>query len=54
MPTLTHRRDPDTSQDSWLVCYGDVRVGSIAMRAGVSIDKDQWGWSAGLLRPAAE
>jgi len=39
MPALTRRRSPDTSQETWLVYYGDVRVGSIGQRAGVPVDK---------------
>src|ERR1700739_1744987 len=53
MPTLTRRRDADASQETWLIHYGDVRVGSMGMRTGVPIDKDQWGWSVGFL-PASE
>jgi hypothetical protein len=48
MTALTRRRDPDANQESWLVYYGDIQVGSIAMRAGVPADKDQWGWSVGF------
>jgi hypothetical protein len=43
MPALTRRRDPDANQETWLIHYDDIRVGSIAMRAGVPADKDQWG-----------
>src|ERR1700739_3743686 len=32
MPTLTRRRDPDASQETWLIHYGDVRIGTIAER----------------------
>jgi hypothetical protein len=53
MPTLTRRRDPDAQQETWLIHYGDVRVGSIGMRTGVPIDKDQWGWSVGFY-PASD
>jgi len=49
MPTLTRRRDPDANQETWLIHYDDIRVDSIAMRAGVPADKDQWGWSVGFL-----
>jgi hypothetical protein len=34
MPALTRRRNPDARQESWLVFYGDVRVGTIAIRSG--------------------
>jgi hypothetical protein len=43
MPALTRRRDSDANQETWLIHYDDIRVGSIAMRAGVPADKDQWG-----------
>ena len=48
MPALTRRRDPDANQEIWLIHYDDIRVGSIAMRAGVPVDKDQWDWSVGF------
>jgi hypothetical protein len=32
MPALTRRRDPDASQETWLIHYDDIRVGSIAMQ----------------------
>ena len=28
--------------------YGDVHVGTIAIRAGVPVDVDQWGWNCGF------
>jgi hypothetical protein len=34
MPALTRRRSPDSDQEAWMIHY-DIRVGSIAMRAGV-------------------
>jgi hypothetical protein len=46
MPELTRRRDPD--RECWHVYYGDVRVGTIAERAGVPVDVDQWGWDCGF------
>ena len=49
MPALTRRRDPDANQETWLIHYDDIRVGSISQRAGVPADKDQWGWSVGFL-----
>jgi hypothetical protein len=59
MPALTRRRDPDANQETWLIHYDDIRVGSIAMRAGVPTDKDQWGLECWLLsrvgsRPACQ
>jgi hypothetical protein len=43
MPSLTRRRDPDASQETWFINYGDVRVGMFGRRAGVPADADQWG-----------
>jgi hypothetical protein len=48
MPTLTRRRNPDARQESWLVYYGDVRVGTIAIRSGNPTDTDPWGWNCGF------
>jgi hypothetical protein len=31
-PELTRRRDPDAQQETWLIYYGDVRVGVKACR----------------------
>jgi hypothetical protein len=53
MPVLTRRRDPDANQETWLIHYDDIRVGSISQRAGVPADKDQWGWSVGFY-PASD
>ena len=41
MSALTRRRDPDASHEAWLIHYDDIRVGSIAVRSGVPVDKDQ-------------
>jgi hypothetical protein len=48
MPPLTRRHDPDARQESWLVYYGDVHVGTIALRNGNPSDTDQWGWRCGF------
>ena len=48
MPSLTRRRSPDAQQETWLVYYGDVQVGTISQRAGVPADADAWGWSVGI------
>jgi hypothetical protein len=48
MPALTRRRDPEGHQEIWHVYYGDVKVGTIGIRAGVSVDVDPWGWSCGF------
>jgi hypothetical protein len=47
MPALTRRRYPERP-DRWHVYYGDVHVGTIAIRAGVPVDVDQWGWDCGF------
>jgi hypothetical protein len=33
MPALTHRRDPDARFECWMIFYGDVHVGTIAVRS---------------------
>jgi hypothetical protein len=44
---LTRRRYPERL-DCWHIYYGDVHVGTIAIRAGVPVDVDQWGWECGF------
>ena len=44
---LTRRRYPERP-DCWHVYFDDVHVGTIAIRAGVPVDVDQWGWSCGF------
>jgi hypothetical protein len=34
MPELARRRSPDAPDECWHVYYGDVRVGTIAIRTG--------------------
>ena len=48
MPVLTRRRSPDAQQETWLVYYGDLHVGTISERAGVPADADQWSWAVGF------
>jgi hypothetical protein len=48
MPILTRRRDPDVRQESWLVYYGDVRVGAIAKRTGNPYETEPWEWRCGF------
>ena len=48
MPTLTRRRSHDSHRETWIVFYGDVPVGTIAERAGVPSDLDQWNWTCGF------
>jgi hypothetical protein len=47
MPELTRRRYPERP-DCWHVYYGDVHVGTIALRTGIPHDEDPWGWSCGF------
>ena len=44
MPELTRKLSNDRV-DCWHVYFGDVHVGTIARRAGVPVDVDQWGWA---------
>ena len=48
MPQLTRRRSPDASEECWHVWYGDVRVGTIAIRTGIPPHEDPWGWACGF------
>jgi len=45
---LTRRRSKDARAESWQIFYGDMKVGTIGIRAGVPTDVDQWGWSCGF------
>jgi hypothetical protein len=53
MPALTRRRDPDAHQECWRIYYGDVHVGTIAVRSGIPHDQAPWGWRCGFY-PGAE
>jgi hypothetical protein len=48
MPALTRRRDHDRREECWLIFYGDVHVGTIAMRSGIPYDQAPWGWRCGF------
>ena len=48
MPELTRRHSLDASDECWHVYYGDVRVGTIAIRTGIPPDEDPWGWACGF------
>jgi len=48
MPTLTRRRDFEAQKECWHVYYGDVHVGTIAVRVGIPHDEDPWEWSVGF------
>jgi hypothetical protein len=48
MPTLARRRSLEARDECWHVYYGDVRVGTIAIKSGAPSDVDQWGWNCGF------
>jgi hypothetical protein len=48
MPALTRRRSKDPREECWHVYYGDVRVGTIAIRSGNPADTDPWACSCGF------
>ena len=47
MPALTRRKYPERP-DCWQIYYGDVCVGSIALRSGCPVDEPQWEWGCGF------
>lgn len=47
MPELTRRRYPER-HDCWHIYYGDVQAGTIAIRAGIPVSADPWGWICGF------
>jgi hypothetical protein len=47
IPALTRRRDPDAQQETWLIQYGDIHLGTIRLHAGVG-GIDQWAWLCGF------
>jgi hypothetical protein len=48
MTALTRRRNPEVPEESWHVYFGDVRVGTIAIKSGAPSDVDRWGWICGF------
>jgi hypothetical protein len=43
---LPRRRSADAPDECWHVHYGDVRIGTIALRTGMPPHEDPWGsWS---------
>ena len=48
MAALTRRRDRKTSQEAWLIYYGDVHVGTIGLRSGNPTTTDPWSWHCGF------
>jgi hypothetical protein len=47
-PALTRKPHDNPHLKGWDVYFGDVRIGHIGERAGVSKDVDQWSWSLGF------
>ena len=47
-PQLTRRRDPDAPQETWLIHYGDVRVGTISKCVGNPTGSPSWQCSCGF------
>src|SRR5580700_7340982 len=50
MPALTRRRDVESRQEYWLIYYGDVHVGTIAVRSGIPHDQRNGAGAAGSIR----
>jgi hypothetical protein len=48
MPALTRRRSTDAPEACSHIYYGDVQVGTIAIRIGIPHDEDPWGWDCGF------
>jgi hypothetical protein len=48
MPCLTRRRDPNSHDEAWLICCGDVQVGSIGQTSGNPPGADRWFWHCGF------
>jgi hypothetical protein len=48
MPELTRRRDPEAQQETWLIHYGDVRVGVTAKRIGNPDSTPGWQSACGF------
>jgi hypothetical protein len=48
MTELTRRRDPNLPQESWLIYYTDVHVGTICARTGGPNDEHKWDWNCGF------
>jgi hypothetical protein len=48
MSALTRCRSKDTREECWHVYYGDVQVGTIAIRTGIPHDQARWGWRCGF------
>jgi hypothetical protein len=47
-PAVIRRLDRKANQESWLVYYGDIHAGTMALCSGNPITTDPWAWSCGL------
>jgi hypothetical protein len=48
MTALTRRRNNEPHREGWRIFHGDIQVGTIARRAGVPLDAEQWSWTCGF------
>ncbi|MGB6396098.1 MAG: hypothetical protein WBF73_10460 [Bradyrhizobium sp.] len=48
IPVLTRRRDQDRRDECWLIYFGDIYVGTLAIRSGIPHDQAPWGWRCGF------
>jgi hypothetical protein len=48
MLELSRRRSTDAREECWHIYYGDVHVGTIAIRSGNPHDEDPWEWYCGF------
>jgi hypothetical protein len=48
MRALRRRREPDARHECWLIYYGDVHVGTVALRNGDPNSTDLWAWRCGF------
>jgi hypothetical protein len=48
MPELSRRRYPEARDECWHVYYGDVHVGTLAIRSGNPHDTPAWEWRCGF------
>jgi hypothetical protein len=45
---LTRRRNRDALQETWLIYFGDVRVGAVSRSVGNPNAAPQWQWRCGF------